>query len=280
MSPHPSSSVQQARASLAARLLEIRLDAQITKRELAARCSWHESKSSRIENARTPPSDADIRAWCTACGAAYRAPGLIAANRRTEAMYVEWRRLQRTGLRRLRESGAGLYQRTRLFRIYCSDVVAGFLQAPGYASALLTSIAAFRGTPDGVSAAVQARMRRNVVTCQGDHRFAFILEESVLRYRIGDTDTMAAQLGHLLSAMALPSVSLGVIPFTAARTVWPMATFTVFDDTRVHADTLDAVTTLTHPAKSPSTAGLGGTCPLPRGAGRSPACRSSEGSAL
>lgn len=83
-------------------------------------------------------------------------------------------------------------------------------------------------------------MRRNSVIREGDHRFAIVLEESVLRYRIGDADTMAAQLGHLLSPMALPSVSVSVIPFTAARDIWPMATSTVFDDARVHADALDA----------------------------------------
>jgi hypothetical protein len=164
-------------------------------------------------------------------------------------MYVEWRRLQRTGLRRLQESGASLYERTRQFRVYCSDVVPGFLQTPGYAAALLSSIAAFRGTPDDVSEAVTARMKRNSVIREGDHRFALVLEESVLRYRIGDADTMAAQLGHLLSAMALPSVSLGVIPFAAERTVWPMATFTVFDEDRVHADSLDAAATLTQPGQ-------------------------------
>ncbi|WP_155053867.1 helix-turn-helix domain-containing protein [Streptomyces blattellae] len=249
MPTHPSSSVQQAREALAAHLREIRLDAGLTKRELAARCSWHESKSSRIENARTPPSDADIRAWCTACGATDQTPDLIAANRQTEAMYVEWRRLQRTGLRRLQQSGATLYQHTRQFRVYCSDVVPGFLQTPGYATTLLKSIAAFRGTPDDVNHAVEARMRRNSVVREGDHRFAIVLEESVLRYRIGDADTMAAQLGHLLSAMALPSVSLGIIPFTFERTVWPMATFTVFDDARVHADSLDAAATLTQPGQ-------------------------------
>ncbi|MFH8749881.1 helix-turn-helix domain-containing protein [Streptomyces rimosus] len=249
MSTHPSSGVQQAREALAARLAEVRKDAGLTKRELAVRCGWHESKSSRIENARTPPSDADVRAWCEACGAAGRAPDLIAANRASSEMYGEWRRLQRTGLRRLQESGAPLYRRTRRFRVYCSDVVPGSLQTPGYAAALLGTIAAFRETPDDVSDALDARMRRNSVLREGDHRFAMVLEESVLRYRMGDAATMAAQLGHLLSAMALPSVSLGVIPFTVERTIWPMATFTVFDDTRVHADSLDAAATLTQPSQ-------------------------------
>ncbi|MEU5290976.1 helix-turn-helix domain-containing protein [Streptomyces umbrinus] len=250
MSQHPSSAVQQAREALAARLRDVRLDAGITGRELAIRCGWHEAKSSRIENARTPPSDADIRAWCAACGADDQAPDLTAANRQSTEMHVEWRRLQRSGLRQLQESGATLYERTRQFRVYCSDVVPGFLQTPGYASALLTSITAFRGTPDDVSRAVEARMRRNSVVREGDHRFALVIEESVLRHRIGDADTMAGQLGHLLSSMTLPSVALGVIPFALQRTVWPMATFTVFDDERVHADSLDAATTLTQPSQT------------------------------
>ncbi|MFF3708955.1 Scr1 family TA system antitoxin-like transcriptional regulator [Streptomyces phaeochromogenes] len=218
---HSSSAVQQAREALAARLRDIRLDSGITKRELAARCGWHEAKSSRIESARTPPSDADIRAWCAACGADDQAPDLTAANRQSTEMHVEWRRLQRSGLRQLQESGATLYERTRQFRVYCFDVVPAFLQTPGYASALLSLIASFRGMPDDVSRAVEARMRSNSVVREGGHRFALVIEESVLRHRISDADTMAGQLGHLLTSLTLPSVALGAIPFAVQRTVWP-----------------------------------------------------------
>lgn len=249
MPAHPSSTVQQAREALAARLRDLRLDAGITGRELAVRCSWSESKSSRIENARTQPSDADIRAWCRACDADDQAADLIAASRQSAEMYVQWRRLQRTGLRRLQESGASLYERTRVFHVYCSDVIPGFLQTPEYATALLSSIATFRGTPDDVGDAVAARMKRNGVLRAGDHRFSILLEESVLRYRIGDAETMTGQLWHLRSEMALPSVAIGIIPFSVQRTVWPMATFTMFDDDRVHADSLDAAATLTQPSQ-------------------------------
>ncbi|WP_035796241.1 helix-turn-helix domain-containing protein [Kitasatospora mediocidica] len=249
MPAHPSSSVQKAREALAGRLSEIRKDAGISGRELAVRCGWSESKSSRIENAKTPPSDADIRAWCQACGADDQALDLIAANRQSADAHVQWRRLQRSGLRRLQESTGDLYQRTRVFRAYVSDVIPGFLQTPGYATALLSSIADFRETPDDVSAAVAARMRRNAVLSNGARRFSFVLEESVLRYRVCGTEAMAAQLGHLLGAMDLPNVALGIIPFVTQRTVWPMPTFTIFDATRVHADTLDAASTLTQPSQ-------------------------------
>ncbi len=136
-----------------------------------------------------------------------------------------------------------------MFRVYVSDVIPGFLQTPGYAAALLSSIADFRGTPDDVSDAVAARMRRNAVLNNGARRFSFVLEESVLRYRLCSAETMAAQLGHLLGVMDLQNVAVGLIPFSAQRTVWPMPTFTIFDDSRVHADTLDAAATLTQPSQ-------------------------------
>ncbi|MFF5449227.1 helix-turn-helix domain-containing protein [Streptomyces sp. NPDC012888] len=249
MPPHPSSRVQKAREALAGRLREIRKDAGITGRELAIRCRWSESKSSRIENAKTPPSDSDISAWCRACGADDQAPDLIAVNRQSADAHVQWKQLQRTGLRRLQESTGDLYQETKTFRVYVSDVIPGFLQTPGYAAALLSSIADFRGTPDDVSAAVAARIKRNAILNNGARRFSFVLEESVLRYRLCSAETMAAQLGHLLGIMDLQNVAVGIIPFSALRTVWPMPTFTIFDDSRVHADTLDAASTLTQPSQ-------------------------------
>ncbi len=90
---------------------------------------------------------------------------------------------------------------------------------PGYAAALLSSIAHFRGTPDDVSDAVAARMRRNEVLGNGARRFSFVLEESVLRYRLCGAETMAAQLGHLLGVMDLQNVAVGLIPFSAQRAV-------------------------------------------------------------
>ncbi|MFD3521457.1 helix-turn-helix domain-containing protein [Streptomyces sp. NPDC058653] len=249
MYPHPSADVQQARDTVAARLRELRLDAGISGRELAVRCGWSESKSSRIENARTLPSDSDLRAWCAACHADDESADLIAANRQSAEAYVRWRRLQRTGLRRLQESGATLYERTSRFRVYCSDVIPGFLQTPEYATALLASIAAFRGTPDDVKEAVAARMRRNRVVRDGKHRFSILLEEAVLRHRIGEPGTMAAQLDHLVDTTMSAHIALGVIPFSAERTVWPLPTFTIFDAERVHADSLDAAVTLVQPSQ-------------------------------
>jgi len=243
----PSSSVQAAREALAVRLREIRLDAGITKRELASRCEWSEAKSSRIENARTAPSDQDIRSWCRACKAEDQAPALVAANRQADSMYIQWRRLQRTGLKQLQKANLPLFERTKHFKVYCSNVVPGFLQTPGYATALLRAIATFRGLPDDVADAVAARVDRSRIIREGDHRFAVLIEETVLRYRLGDAGVMAGQLGSLLSAMDLPAVSLGVIPASAERTMWAIESFTVFDDERVDHEPLSASVKITAP---------------------------------
>lgn len=251
MSTFPTSSVQEARAALAARLRELRLDAGLSSKEVARLCGWSVAKSSRIENAVTAPADADVRAWCTACGAVDQAADLIAANRQADAMYLQWKRLQRTGMKQLAEASAKLYERTRLFRVYASHVVPGYLQTPGYATALMGTIAGFRGTPDDVSEAVEVRMRRARVIQEGDHRFATLIEENVLHHRVGDQDVMAGQLGNLLAAMSLPSMSLGIIPAAVAREggMWPLEQFTVFDDARIHVELLAAKVTVTAPGE-------------------------------
>ncbi|MFF7726305.1 helix-turn-helix domain-containing protein [Streptomyces sp. NPDC008001] len=250
MPKYQSSSVEAARKAVAAKLREVRLDAGLTGHELAVRCGWNKSKSSRVENARTPPSDADIRAWCAACDADDQAADIIAASRTADSMYLEWKRLQRTGLRRLQESRIPLYERTKLHRGYASHVVPGLFQTPAYASALLSVIRRFHGTPDDTAEAVDARMARARVLQEAGHRFTLLIEESVLRYRIGDAETMAGQLGHLLSVMSLPAVSVGIIPFTAqGRGMWTLEGFNIFDDERVHVELLTAQVTVTAPGE-------------------------------
>src|SRR5260370_9890681 len=95
-----SSTVQQARQQIADRLREIRLDAGLTKRAVAAAAGWHESKCSRIEHAGTPPSDADIRAWSRICGGDDKADHLIPASRAADSLWTHRQRSERPALHR------------------------------------------------------------------------------------------------------------------------------------------------------------------------------------
>ncbi|MES9809689.1 helix-turn-helix domain-containing protein [Streptomyces cinereoruber] len=249
MPDSPLSTAQAARKALASRLDGIRRDAGLSGQELAVRCGWHKSKASRIARARTSPSDADIRAWCEACGVGDRAADLIAASRSAASMYVQWRQIHRDGMRRVHESTVPLYERTAHFRVYASNVVPGMLQTAGYATGVLRSITAFQGTPDDVADAVRARLARSRVVHEGDHRFALLIEEAVLYHRVCDAPELAEQLRYLQEVMPRPNVSLGIVPLGARRTVWPLEAFYAFDDAQVAVETLTAEVNITAPGE-------------------------------
>ena len=122
-------------------------------------------------------------------------------------------------------------------------------QTEAYAAALLSTIAAFQDTPDDSSDAAASRIERSRVIYDGRHRFALLVEETVLRYRIGTVETMAGQLGYLLALMVLPNVTLGVIPFSAQRRVWPLEAFYMFDEKRVSVELLTAGVHVTAPGE-------------------------------
>uniref|UniRef100_A0AAU2JIQ1 Helix-turn-helix domain-containing protein n=1 Tax=Streptomyces sp. NBC_00049 TaxID=2903617 RepID=A0AAU2JIQ1_9ACTN len=247
MTASPSSSAQAAREALGVRLAHLRRDAGLTGKELSARCGWHPAKTSRIQKGEAPPSDADIRAWCTACGVEDQAADLIATSRAVDTMYQEWRRRHRDGMRRAQEAAYKAVAQAQRQRVYTSNVVPGFFQTPAYATALMSSITAFQGTPNDVTEAVAARVARSRFLYEGNHRFVVLMEETVLRHRVGTAQTMAGQLQHLLTVMPLPSVSLGVIPFGAERTVWPVESHYIYDEERVAVETLTARITVTQP---------------------------------
>lgn len=243
----PSSSAQAAREALAVRLSHLRRDAGLTGDELSVRCGWHPAKTSRIQSGKAMPTDTDIRVWCTACSADDQAEDLIAAARAVDSMYQEWRRLHRNGMRRVQDDVNASVAQAAHQRVYTSNVVPGFFQTPAYATALMHSITDFQGTPNDVTEAVAARVARSRFLYEGGHRFAVVLEESVLRHRIGTPETMAGQLRHLLTVMPLASVSLGVIPFSAERVVWPLEAFYLYDGDRVAMETLTARISIAQP---------------------------------
>ncbi|MFI9490699.1 MULTISPECIES: helix-turn-helix domain-containing protein [Streptomyces] len=247
----PSSSAQSARAVVARRLRDLRKGAGLTVVELARGCGWHHAKTSRIENAKTAPTATDIRLWCRTVGSEGQADDLIVQSLHAESMYSEWRHRTRSGLKQLQDSAVTFFRRTELFRVYSSTLVPGLLQTEGYAAAVLGMSARFRDLPvdDSVEAA-RARVDRSRIVHERGHRFVLLVEEAVLRYRVGDDAAMAAQLGHLLTAGALPAVSLGIVPAATKRQdQWPRETFHVYDDTLVSVELVSAQVRITQPSE-------------------------------
>ncbi|MFH8794978.1 helix-turn-helix domain-containing protein [Streptomyces sp. NPDC017941] len=247
MAGSSSSSVQKARKDLANRLAEIRRDAGLTGRDLAAAMGCYPSKVSRLQNATTPPSAADIRAWCGACGAADQATDLIQSLRAVEGMFVEWRRMERAGLRRAQEERLPLYERTRRFRAYSSWLVPGLMQTRAYTTATLREIQRRRGLPDDVDEAVEARMERQRLLYEPERTFAFVVEESVLRSGPGDAEVMVGQLGRLITVSSLPNVSVGVVPTRPGRGRWAAEGFWIYDSAQVNVELVSGYLTITQP---------------------------------
>ena len=246
-----SSTVQRARQDIADRLRELRLDAGLTKRAVATAAGWHESKCSRIEHARTPPSDADIRAWCRICQSDDQAADLIAASRAADSMWTQWRRLERPGLRRAQESVLPLWESTRKFRIYSPCLIPGPVQSADYIQALLRAVRDRRpNLIDDIDDAVQVRVARQHVTHEGDHEFAIVLEENVLQHQIGGSAVLREQLEYLRASMSLPSMTVGIIPFSADRSpLRPVEMFFLFDDERVDVELVSGWLQVTQPSE-------------------------------
>jgi transcriptional regulator with XRE-family HTH domain len=248
--PPAFSNAQKAKSDFGARLGDIRKASGLTGRALAASCGWHESKVSRIENGKTSPSADDIRAWASECGADDQIPDLIASLEAIEGMFVEWRRMERTGLRRAQQAVLPLWERTKRFRTYSPWLIPGAVQTESYTRAVLRGTSARRGLPDDVEDAVAVRKDRLRLLRDGTRTFAVLIEEAVLRNVIGDSDVMAGQLGHLLTVGELPSVSLGILPMGAERTEMPpVEDFWIFDDAQVNVELISGYLTITQPGE-------------------------------
>jgi transcriptional regulator with XRE-family HTH domain len=241
-----SSTLHQAREALGQRLREIRKDARLTGRGLAELTGWPGSKISKIEYGKQPPSEDDLRIWCQVCETPDQLPDLLATVRDIEAMYVEWRRMLRAGIKRRQEKSIRIEGETRAFRWYEPVIIPGLLQTAEYAAAIMMHVANFYEIPDDVGISVATRMERQQILYRGDHRFHFVIAQQALKTTVGDHAIMTAQLDRLMTVQSMPRVSLGILPEHAAYKV-PTNQFIIFDDRLVNVETISAELAITQP---------------------------------
>lgn len=243
----PPGKERRAREAFGNRLREIRLDAGLSGRQLAEATGFHFTKVSRVEHGGQSLSDAEIGAWCAACGADDQVPDLIAQMRAVDTLYRDYRRAARRGLRHLQQPWVELYERTRLFRVHEHWSVPGLIQTEPYSAAVMAYWAALMEVPADVEAANEIRMKRQRVLYEGEHQFAFLLAEQVLYSQVPSAHAMVAQLDRMVEVMELPRVSLGIIPATAGLGAHTQSSFWIFDDTLVQVETLTAGLDITRP---------------------------------
>lgn len=242
-----TSTAQEARNAFAARLREIRKDAGLSGRTLAALAGWHFTKVSKIESGRQNPSDDDIRAWCRHCHAESQTADLIAAQRNIDSQYIEWRRAMRAGTKRRQEVQRRWEHEAKLVRIYEPLLIPGLLHTPAYARRIVGMAVRLYGVPDDVEQSVETRLSRQDALHSGARRFHIVVGEQALQTRLGDVEDLQGQLGRLLEASTLSRLRLGIIPASAVHQIWPIHPFWIFDQHMVRVETYTAELTITQP---------------------------------
>jgi transcriptional regulator with XRE-family HTH domain len=245
-SPAVTNEVQQAREALAYRLRDIRLDARMSGRQLAALTGWHFTKISKIEHGRSMPTEADIELWCFHCGAESQIPDLTATVRGIERLYAELKRLLRTGTSRYQQEVLDQEGKSRHIRVFDPAIIPGALQTPGYATARFAEFTDMVGIPSDVPAAVAVRMERGNLIRSGERLFHIVVGEHALHVAFAEPDVMAEQLLHLRGMLNIPGLRLGIVP-TRARHYMTLGGFWIFDDREVQVETYSAAIRITQP---------------------------------
>ncbi|MFF3389390.1 helix-turn-helix domain-containing protein [Streptomyces sp. NPDC002669] len=244
-----NSSVERARENLGSQFRTLRRSRGISARELAGLAGWHESKCSKIENGKMVPSETDIRTWARLCGAAEQAEDLVAAAAGVKGMYIQWREMEVTGLRSAQSKVLPIWENATDFKAYSHSLIPGPLQTREYTHAVLSSIRNRRSLVDDVDAAVETRVRKQELLDDRRRNFRILIEECVLRRRIGGPDTLVRQMARLVDVSALPNVELGIIPEDRNSPVrdrmWPVEDFWIFDRMTVNVELVAAFMTFT-----------------------------------
>lgn len=173
-----STDFQTARIALGARLRELRTEAGLNGKDLAARLEWQRSKVSRLENGKQTAAPGDLEAWAAAVGAPDESADLRARLRALELQHQSWRRQLAAGHRSVQDKLVVEYQSTTTIRGYEASVIPGLFQTPDYARHLLQHNADLHGTRPDTEDAVRARMRRQEVLYAPGKSFRVLIWEA------------------------------------------------------------------------------------------------------
>ncbi|SFY52486.1 hypothetical protein STEPF1_05759 [Streptomyces sp. F-1] len=235
-----STDFQTAREALGARLRELRTEAGLEGKDLAARLGWQTSKVSRLQNGKQTPTRDDLTAWASALGrpdAEAELHGLL-AGLDMKQRNRSWRKQLAGGHRGRQEIAVRQTEATSLIRGLEVSRVPGLFQTPEYARVIFDVNAEFRGIPPTTNDAVEKRMRRQEALYDPEKSFRFLVCEAALYHRPCPVDVMAEQLDRLYNLVGQRRIELGIIPFGAQlRRTAPHA-FWIYDRRLVIVETI------------------------------------------
>jgi transcriptional regulator with XRE-family HTH domain len=210
MSRGPSPTVRRRR--LAARLRELRENANLTIDEVGDQLECSASKISRIETGHVGVTPRDVRDMLEVYGVGddeREALVQLAREARKKGWWHAYNEVF-TG------SFVGLESDASFLHTHQALLVPGLLQTEAYTRAVIRAI-----RPDSAEADVELRVRARInrqkliTEVSNPPEYWAVLDEAVLHRVVGGPEAMREQLKRLVELASLPHVTLQVVPFSS-----------------------------------------------------------------
>jgi transcriptional regulator with XRE-family HTH domain len=208
------------RRRLAAELRGIREDKGKSGDAVAAALKWSPSKISRYERARTGLRPREVERLLDYYGITGSQRALLLGLAEDAAQKGWWEEFA-DSLSEDYQQFIGLEHEAASMAIWHVDVVTGLLQTEAYARHIIGSYSRVEPVAPGmIGRMVKVRMRRQQVLDREDLQLTVVLDESVLKRRIGDESVMYEQLQRLALEADRPNLTLRILPLDTQHTVF------------------------------------------------------------
>ena len=203
------------RRRLAAELRRLRDQSGLSISDVADRLGWAGSRISRIETRQLGVTAPDLRKLLNLYGVeddAYRCRLAEMARRANDRGW--WQSYPRNVVPSEYGDLITVEAEAATIRSYQPEVVPGLLQTPGYARAVIRA-GRKSDTAAEIDRRVEVRLERQQVLTRADAppRVHIVLNEAVLRRRVGGPQVMHDQLEYLMADRDRANVTIQVLPF-------------------------------------------------------------------
>ncbi len=208
------------RRRLAAELRGIRESKGKSGDAVAAALKWSPSKISRYERARTGLRPREVERLLDYYQITGPRRELLLGLAEDAAQKGWWEEYADT-LSEDYQQFIGLEHEATSMAIWHVDVVTGLFQTEGYARHIISSYSRVEPVAPGmIGRQVRVRMQRQQVLAREGLQLSVVLDESILKRRIGDDAVMYDQLQSLARQAARPNITLQILPLDAQHTVF------------------------------------------------------------
>ena len=207
------------RLRLAAELREIRESKGKSGETVAKALRWSPSKISRYERAKTGLRPQEVERLLDYYQITGQRRALLLALAEDAAQKGWWEEFGDI-LSDDYQQFIGLEHEATSIAIWHVDVVTGLLQTDAYAKQVISSYSRIEPIAPGmIGRMVRVRMRRQQVLDREGLQLSIVLDESVLKRRIGSDAVMHEQLQRLVREADRPNLTLRILPLDAQHTV-------------------------------------------------------------